>query len=428
MKAKWIAAGVGVLIVAGITPWGVGYVTEQQWGQMTHELNQSQSFVQLRTDDYQRGFFGARVTGTVTMMNPENGESYPVEYQASVTHGITGSYMDFEPVSGWAPEDADWFHEQPRLTLESRLWGTAVLELEAPAIAINNSTSGESLRTSGGIVRVEVSDAGEQVKALAVWPQLRFTAPEMTLRADDFRLEQNMAHLQGDVWTGLMEASLATVALTAPGMPPVTIEGLQMRSSTEAKASGQRLDSRLSAAAEKLRYEDEGYGPHKLVFALENLDVASWGRLTTSMAELQALALTQDQGGREAFEQQIAAMEQVSRAARDLAAAGFTAGFPELVLNTPEGKVTGSAGISHPELTDDQKAEMLMVMQRLTGKMDLSLPARLVEKYPMVRMQLAPLIKQGLLVPEGDRLVLAARLSDMMVDVNGQEVPVPPLF
>ncbi|MBQ0831667.1 DUF945 family protein [Marinobacter sp.] len=428
MKAKWIIVSAGVLVVAGAIPWAVGYVTEQQWQQVTRELNQSQPFVHMQTEDYRRGFFGSELDGTVTLFNPEDGETHQIEFRTNVTHGVAGSFMEFEPVGGWAPEGSDWFQERPRLTLETRLWGTAVIELEAPAIAIDNPESGESLRTSGGVARVEISNAGTQAEALVVWPQLSLSGPDMTVRINDFRAEQSMAHLNGDVWTGTMEAGVASVALMSPDAPPITLEDLLARSSTEASDDGQRLNSRISLEAKQVRVKDEVYGPHKLAFALENLDVASWSLLTTSMAELQGMMLAQNAGGREAFEQQMAAMQQVNTAMRDLAAAGFSIGFPELVLDTPEGEVTGNAVIQHPELSEDQKAEMLMIMQQLTGEMNLSIPTVLVEDYPLVRMQLAPLIKQGLLVPKGDRLVLAAKLNDMVVDVNGQGIPLPPLL
>lgn len=428
MKAKWIVAGVGVLVVAGAMPWMVGYATQQQWQQVTRELNQSQPFVQMQTTDYRRGFFSAELGGTLIVFNPEDGETYPIEYRASVSHGITGSFMDFEPVEGWAPEGADWFQERPRLSLETRLWGTAVLELEAPALTIDNPESGESLRTSGGIARIEISDAGSQVEALVVWPQLNLTGPDMSIRVNDFRVEQSMAHLSGDIWAGTMEASVASVALTSPEESPMTLENVQARSSTEANDDGQRLDSRLSIEVGQVSFENQDYGPHKLAFALENLDVASWNMLTTSMAELQGTTLAPDAGSRESFERQMAAMNQVNTAVRSLAAAGFSVGVPELTLDTPEGAVTGNAVINHPELTGDQEAAMLMVMQQLTGEMNISVPMVLVEDYPLVRMQLAPLVKQGLLVPEGDRLVLAAKLNDMVVDVNGQQIPLPPLL
>ncbi|MBU2873269.1 DUF945 family protein [Marinobacter salexigens] len=428
MKAKWIIAGAGVLVVAGAMPWVVGYVTEQQWQQVNQELNQAQPFLQMQTEDYRRGFLSSNLNGAITVLNPETGETRRIDYRADVTHGITGSFMDFEPVDGWAPEGADWFQERPRLTLETRLWGVAILELEAPAIAINNPDSGESFRTSGGVARIEINDTGSQAEALIVWPQLSLSGPEMSVRVNGFRVEQSMAHLEGDVWTGSMEASIDSVALTSPEMSPLTIEGVFAHSSTEAKRDGQRLDSKMTIEAEKVLFEDEVYGPHKLAFALDNLDVASWNILTSSMTDLQSLTLAPTSSGPEMFEKQMAAMGQVTTAMRDLAAAGFSVGFSELTMDTPEGEITGHAVIRHPELTADEKAGMLLVMQQLAGEMSLSVPSVLVDDYPAVRLQLAPLVKQGLLVPDGDRLVLAAKLNDMMVDVNGQKIPLPPLF
>lgn len=429
MKAKWIIVGAGVLVVAGAMPWIVGYATEQQWQQVTRELNQSQPFIQMQTDDYRRGFFSSDLSGSVTVVEPETGQAREIAYRADVTHGVTGSFMDFVPVEGWAPKGADWFQERPRLTLETRLWGTAVLELEAPAMAINNPENGESLRASGGVARIEISDTGAQAKALVVWPQISFSGPKMDIRVNNLRVEQNMAHLIGGVWTGTMEASIATVELTAPDTSVLAIEGLLAHSSTEAKDQSQRLDSRLSIEVEKVGFEDQTYGPHKLAFALENLDVASWNNFSTSTTEFQSLmALAPGTGGQEAFEQQMAAMGQVNMAMRNLAAAGFSIGVSQLSLDTPEGTVTGDLAIRHPELTDDQKEGMLLVMQQLTGDMNLSLPAALVDDYPAVRMQLAPLVKQGLLVPEGERLVLSAKLGDMIVEVNGQAIPLPPMF
>lgn len=428
MKTKWIIVGVGVLVVAGVVPWATGYVTEQQWQQVTRELNQSQSLVQVQTGHYNRGILGSELDGVVTVLNPESGEHQKIEYHADVTHGLTGSYMDFEPVHGWQPEDADWFQEQPGLTLESRLWGTAVLELEVPATAISNAESGESIRASGGVARVEVSDAGSQVDALLVWPQLSFSGPDMAVRVNDFRFEQSMTHLNGDIWVGDMDGKVASTELTPAGQPPITLEGFTANSRMETKDNGGRLGSRLTIAAEQLRLEDEAYGPHKLTFALEDLDVESWSGLTTGMAELQEIALqASDSGDRKAFQQQVAVMGQINTAMRNLAAAGFSVAVPELAVTTPEGEISGSAEIRHPELVNDQSMGMLM-MQRLVGEMNLSIPAKLADNYPVVRMQLAPLVKQGLLVPEGDQLVLAAQLSDMVVDVNGREIPLPPIL
>lgn len=429
MNAKWMIAGAGVLAVAGGLPWIVGYVTEQQWQQATEEVNSAQPFLRMETENYQRGILSARFNGSVNLRNPETGETQQFAYRATVTHGVTGSLMDFEPEGGWSAGDMDWFSgEEPRLTLETRLWGTAVLELEAPQMRVTDADTGETLASSGGLARIEISDSGSQADALMVWPALTLSGPDLDIRVSDVRLEQTMSHLTGEVWTGSGEIVVDSLAVTPVAEAPFTLQDISIRSSSEPVSDGERLDSRMAFEVAGVSTADERYGPQRLVFALSGLDVAAWSNLTDSLSSMQALAIGQASGGPQQFEQQMAAMQQVNAAVRDLAAAGFSVGFPELTVTTPEGVIEGSARIAHPELTADQKAEMLMVMQQLTGEMDLSLPLALAEEYPEFRLQLAPLIKQGLLVQQGDRLVLNATMNDLMLDVNGVEIPLPPLL
>ncbi|MAK47833.1 DUF945 family protein [Marinobacter sp.] len=429
MNTKWMIAGAGVLAVAGGLPWVVGYATEQQWHQATAEVNDAQPFLRMETDNYERGILEARFRGSVNLINPETGESQKLAYRANVTHGVTGSLMDFQPEDGWAAGDSDWFSgEEPKLTLETRLWGTAVLELEAPQMTLTDPDTGETLASSGGLARIEVSEAGSQADALMVWPGVTLSGPDLDIQVSDFRLEQTMSHLTGEVWTGSGEIAVESVAVTPAAEAPFMLQGISVLSSSEPVNDGERLDSRMTFEVAGVSTADERYGPQRLVFALSGLDVAAWSNLTESLSSMQALAITQASGGPQQFEQQMAAMQQVNAAVRDLAAAGFSVGFPELTVTTPEGVIEGSARIAHPELTADQKAEMLMVMQQLTGKMDLSLPVALAEEYPEFRLQLAPLIKQGLLVEQGDSLVLDASMKDLVLDVNGVEIPLPPLL
>lgn len=429
MQKKWMIAGAAVLAVAGAMPWAVGYVTEQQWQAATQEVNRSQPFVQMETGQYRRGFLGAELKGSLRIINPETGEPHRIDYQGHVTHGVTGSLLDFEPAEGWAPQGADWFPEAlPKLTLETRIWGTAIVELVVPVMSIADTETGESLSSSGGLARLEISNAGSSAEALLVWPAVSLSGPDMDIRISDIHMEQSMEHLRGDIWTGNGEMAIASAAASMTDGTAVTFRGFSLTSASEATRGGARLDSRATVELEEVARQDQSYGPHRLVLALGNLDVESWNNLTEGMSELQAMALQQEATGAVQPEQQLAAMEKMNTSLRDLAAAGFSVGFPELVLSTPEGEVRGNGVISHPELTADQKAGMLMVMQRLTGEMNLSLPVALAEHYPELRMQLAPLVKQGLLVQDGNRLKMKATMKDLMVDVNGTEIPLPPLL
>lgn len=428
MQKKWMIAGAAVLVAAGTMPWIVGYVTEQQWQLATEEVNRSQPFVRMETGDYRRGVLGSELTGSLVLQNPDTGESHHIDYRASISHGVTGSLLDFEPVDGWSPEGADWFPDaQPRLTLETRLWGTATVELEAPMMTMTNDATGESLSTSGGLARVEISDAGSRAKALMVWPALSLSGPELDIRIADIHMEQSMAHLTGEVWTGGGELDIGSMTVAPSAQAPVNFRDFSLISATETNQDQTRIDSNVTIELDEIVRAGQGYGPHRIEFALENLDIASWNSLTEGMSDLQAVVLPSGEA-RGPQPQQLAAMEQVGTALRDLAAAGFSMGFPAMSLTTPEGTVTGNAMIRHPQLSANEKADMLMVMQRLTGDMNLSIPQALAEKYPEVRMQLAPLIKQGLLIQDGDRLVMQAVMKDLMVDVNGMEIPLPPLL
>ncbi|QSP95267.1 YdgA family protein [Marinobacter salinisoli] len=426
MKKTWMIVGAATLAAAGALPWGVGYITELQWQQATEEVNRAQPFVRMETSDYRRGLLASQVDGVMVFSNPETGESHRWNYRADVTHGVTGSLLAFEPEGGWSPEGSDWFPEgDPRLTLETRWWGKAVLELEAPLMTMSNVATGESLVTSGGLARLELSNAGEKSKALMVWPSISLSGPEMDVQLTDIHVEQDMTHLAGDIWVGGASLEVGAVQLDQPAVPTMRFHGLNMKTSSEASENNTRLDSTVTVDLQEIEHGGQAYGPHHVAFAVDDLQVAGWNTLTEGIETLQAMPAADDVGD---IELNMAAMNQINAAVRDLAAAGFSVGIPELSLATPEGAITGHGEIRHPQLTDAQKAGMLMVMQQLTGDFSLSLPRTLVEHYPEIRLQMAPLIKEGLLVPEGDRLVMNAVMRDLVLDVNGTEIPLPPLF
>jgi len=56
------------------------------------------------------------------------------------------------------------------------------------------------------------------------------------------------------------------------------------------------------------------------------------------------------------------------------------------------------------------------------------MPAVLVDDNPVLAMQVAPLIKQGMVIQDGDRLRMAGTLEDMALTINGNVLPLPPLF
>ncbi|MFV8569809.1 DUF945 family protein [Marinobacter sp. SBS5] len=426
---KWTMIGSAVLLVAGVAPWAVGYVTEQQWLEATEEVNQSQPFVRLDTNRYQRGVFSAKASGTLALIDPKTGETDQIDFQVAISHGVTGSLLDFSPSGGWQYEGAQWFEdEEPSLTLETRLWGSAVVEFKAPPVSFEQPGRPESVSASGGFARIEVGRLGEQADVLMVWPELSISGPQADVKVADLHVEQSMSLLSGDVWTGAGTMTLGSLVVEGAELPALSVSNLSFESHSEASNSGQTLDSGAVLDVEAVSVDDKVFGPHRVAVSVDHLDVASWNEFSSTMADMQVMAMDTSADPRSAYEQQMALMQRFNESVRGLAASGFSVGVRELSLDTPKGEVQGSLDISHPELSEDERANMLMVMQRLVGSVNVTMPLALAEEYPAVRMQLSPLIKQGLLVRDGDELVMNGQMKDLVLDINGVQIPLPPLL
>lgn len=430
MKKQWMVAGAAVLAVGVVAPWAVGYVTEQQWQSVTTEVNQSQPLFRLETRDYNRGYLGADFTGTITIQNPETGDEHEFDYQARVSHGVTGSLMNFSPPSELGAEVEKIFpDEKPKLTLETRLWGTATVELSVPAVSVINEESGESFDMSESYSRAEITGSGSHADILMLWPGAVIRAPDLRISIEDFRLEQTMEHLTGEVWLGDGDMSLARLEVAARDEPTLRFDQFAIKGETTTDDDGESIDSEAVVTLDKITAGDESFGPHRMELVFSGLDVQSWSDLTTAMTDMQAAALSGAGGdSRAMMQQQMESMNRINQAMLGLAANGFSFGFPEMSFATPYGPINGEILVQHPTLSDEEKDQMMMVMQRLTGNLDVSMPLTLVEQHPELGMQVAPLIKQGMVVQEGDRLRIQGKLEDLALDINGNVIPLPPIF
>lgn len=419
-----------MLAVGVVAPWAVGYVTEQQWQSVTAEVNQAQPLFQLETREYNRGYLGADFTGTVSVQHPDTGDEHEFEYQARVSHGITGSLLDFSPPSELGSQVEKIFpDEKPKLTLETRLWGTAIVELSVPAVSVIDEETGESFDMSESYSRAEISGNGSHADILMLWPGAVIRAPDLRISIEDFRFEQTMEHLTGGIWLGDGDMSLSGFELAARDEPALRFDDLAIRSETFTEDDDESIGSETVMTLETVTADDKSFGPHRMEFVFSGLDVQNWNDLTTAMTDMQTAALTASGGDSSAvMQQQMASMNRINQALLGLAGEGFSFGFPELSFATPHGPVEGEIMVQHPSLSDDEKDQMMMVMQRLTGNLDLSMPLALVEQYPELGMQVAPLIKQGMVVQEGDRVRVQGKLEDLALDINGNLIPLPPLF
>jgi len=428
LKRQWIMASAGLLVVVVVAlPWGTGYLAKQQWQQVTQEVNRSQALLEMQIGRYDRGFWNSEFEGTLLLRNPANDDEISVPYRANVSHGLTGNLTEFQPANGWTPAGESWFGDDaPRLTAETRLWGSAVAELTVPKFSITDDDNVETVFGSGGVVRVNGSLGADAVDISADWPSLVIASEEADLRLSDLTLEQEMQRLSGDIWIGEGTLALQGLELMPANADAIMLRGLSLYSNSEAINDNSALDSFITIKLDELQLAGDTLGPHRIEFALKGLNVEAWNAVSRSVTDMQLAAFAAENGDPTAFQQQMQAMSDVGESMQLLAAAGFSVGFPDIHLVSPDGPLQGKVLITHPGATGD--SESLLIMPALEGEMELSIPLALAENNEDVRMQTAPLIKDGLLITEGDRLLLKATLKDLVLNVNGRPIPLPPLL
>lgn len=428
---KIIVAG-GLIVAVGIAaPWAVGALTEQRWGQTEANLNSQQAMIQIETRNYDRGYSNASVEGVLRLQLPGAAQPIKLPWQGTVSHGLTGSEIDFEFSEGDSELVKKIFpDERPALSARINALGAVNLGLVVPAIALEDDASGNSVQISEVQARVDVLDGGEQLEVAMTWPGMVATDQEASFTLETVELNQSMTLLDGSVWVGEASLSLEHLVARLDDAPEAVFTNLVLDSETTAVDDDRRftVDSRLDI--EKLGAGDHASGPFLARFALEDVEIEAWNGLLNAASDLQMLNSTQVAGlSRQAMmEQQMQAMNAVNAGLKQLVTRGMSVGFPEINLDFEEGGFTGSAMFSHPQLEASDVTPQTLIMEQLTGDVNLRLPAALIEAQPSLEAQLAPLLQQGFLVQDGDDVTLDARLEDMAVTINETTIPLPPVM
>lgn len=428
---KWILPGAVVLVVVVAAPYGVGALTEQHWHQATQRLNGDQPFMQIVTDEYDRGVYGGDLNGELRLRDPETGDTHQMAFNGEVSHGILSSEVILTP----AIEDDETFQrmfpdESPTLTLSTWLWGTLEADLNVPAINLEDEQTGETLTAAEAYGWAKITDAGDHVELHMNWPGAVVRSDTVKMSFDNLQIVQEAGRIAGNLWSGDGEITLEQAEFVETDQTNVTLNNLKFSGQTTPDDDNAKLSSHSELTLEEITVNDTAYGPHRLVVDLDNLDVAAWTEFQAVATEIQTMKARMDPNlsGQERLQQQMMLMQRFNQAAKNVAGAGLTVGMPEIELQAPSGAIAGHWQLSHPAIPEDERAQMPLVVQQLSGELALSMPVALFESRPGLAQDLEGLVQQGVLVRDGDAYRIDAELDDMMLKLNEQEFPVPPLI
>lgn len=425
MKKVWIIAGGVVLVAAVSAPWAVGKLTEQHWQSATEQFNASQPYFVMETESYERGYLGSEAHGQLFAVDPDTGERYPLGWTGDISHGVTSSTIDFDfDFADDAGMEAVFPDEKPTVTVTTSAWGSSLVELNVPAIDYTDDSSGESLNVSASYATLNISEDGETLDARMQLPGLVLRGPDVRVSMENLNLDQHASLLTGKLWTGEATVTLDKVSVTSRDEPDLVLEKLEMVSNSDADSAGEKFGLATTLTLDKVHYGDESQGPHTFRFGLSDVSVAAWNDMLEAVNQLQAMAVSGSDKPQQAFEQQMQATMALTGSIEAMMADGLSTSA-ELDLSSPDGPVTGRLVISHPEQADGEPVPLLMIARTIEGEMSVKLPRALADRYPELGEELMPLLIQGVLEEEGDFYVMEASLSNMMVNLNGNEMPLP---
>ncbi|WP_417548353.1 DUF945 family protein [Marinobacter segnicrescens] len=425
MKKVWIIAGGVVLVAAVSAPWAVGKLTEQHWQSATEQFNASQPYFVMETESYERGYLGSEARGQLFAVDPDTGERYPLGWTGDISHGVTSSTIDFDfDFADDAGMEAVFPDEKPTVTVTTSAWGSSLVELNVPAIDYTDDSSGESLNVSASYATLNISEDGETLDARMQLPGLVLRGPDVRVSMENLNLDQHASLLTGKLWTGEATVTLDKVSVTSRDEPDLVLEKLEMVSNSDADSAGEKFGLATTLTLDKVHYGDESQGPHTFRFGLSDVSVAAWNDMLEAVNQLQAMAVSGSDKPQQAFEQQMQATMALTGSIEAMMADGLSTSA-ELDLSSPDGPVTGRLVISHPEQADGEPVPLMMIARTIEGEMSVKLPRALADRYPELGEELMPLLIQGVLEEEGDFYVMEASLSNMMVNLNGNEMPLP---
>lgn len=429
---KWVGVGlVGLGAIALGGPYLSGTEAEKQYHQAVKSLNK-QTGITAISESYEKGYLGADVVTVIKIDRTELDNELPQELKLS-THIAHGLYS-VSAITNLVLDDAakaefkELLGDKPPLEIVTKvnLLGDASIVATTPEINFTKVDGDETVSISVFKMTLEVPSDHKQVMADINWPGMSVTGVDGdALSIGKLSMTQTGSQLTDYLWTSDMSMTLDSVSGSGDGQS-FTINKLKFNSITE-EASVGRVNSSVEMMVDSIKFNDDEFKNQKLVFALSGLAIEEFDGLMETFDKLEDTAQISDPQ-----QQAMAQMEQFSRIGEDvtnLLNKGLKIDISELFVSTSKGDINGKLHLEQPESDAASGAGPAALLQTTKGSLSLSVPVLLVEGgTPEMQQQLEALLAQNFIVKDGEVYKTEAALENMIINVNGTELPLPPLM
>ncbi len=429
---KWVGAGlVGLGVVALGGPYLSGTEAESQYHQIVDYLN-GQAGINVVTESYQKGYFGADAVTVIKLDRTEFDNEMPQEVKLNThfSHGITSvkAVSHFVLDESMEAEVKTFLGDKPpvEVTTTVNLLGDTAVVATTPEIDFTDPESGEKVAIAVFEMMVNIPSDHKQVTASVNWPGMSVTGEGGdSLAVGQLTMQQTGSQLTDYLWTSDMSMSLDSISGVEEGQH-FNLNKMKLSSITKEAAAG-RVNSGFEMSIDNVTVNGEAYEKQKLVFSLQDLAVAEFDALMATLEKLEETAQIGDPQ-----QQAMAQMEHFAQVGQNVTALfnkGLKIDISELFVSTPKGEVNGKLHLEQPAADAANTQGPVVLLQTTKGDLSLSIPAMLLEAGgPEVQQQLQALLAQNFIVKQGDVYKTEARLENMVINVNGTEIPLPPLM
>jgi uncharacterized protein YdgA (DUF945 family) len=235
-----------------------------------------------------------------------------------------------------------------------------------------------------------------------------------TIRIGAFTMSADQAKSEFGLNVGTAEFAMTSIQVESPNAP-LTIGNISF--SADSNIDDARLNVGMRMAIEEIAMPGMDHMNFLMDLALNRLDAAS--------TQVVANAFQEAQGSPDP---EIALAELFPRIEGDLqkiVAAGAEIRLDQLDLTLSQGKVSAKVTIEVPESDAGANFSWASVLLAMTATADIRMPATLFEYIEMMNPQAGSLVAMGILISDGDDVVMNAEYAQGLLNVNGAPMPIP---
>ena len=196
---------------------------------------------------------------------------------------------------------------------------------------------------------------------------------------------------------------------------PVTVGNVSF--SGDANIEDARLNVGTKMAIEKIAVPGMGDVDFVMALGLKRLDA-------TSM-QVVANALKEAQGSPDPEMALAELFPKIEIDLQKIVTSGAAIHLKQLDLTLPQGKITTKLTIDVPQSDAAADFSWGSVLLKMTATADIRMPADLFEYVQMMNPQAGSLVAMGILISDGDNIVMNAEYAQGLLSVNGAPMPIP---